>query len=52
MIMLINGPYSIFSFSYLRPGLLPQNYSCTYQRVPESNVLESNALSIVFFDHV
>ena len=30
---MVNIPFLIFPFSYLRPSLLPQNYSCTYQRV-------------------
>ena len=49
---MVHIPILIFSFSYLRPCSLPQNYSCTYQRVPETNVLESNAVSVMFFDHV
>ena len=34
MIIQMNGPYSISncSFSYLKPSLLPQNYSCAYLR--------------------
>ena len=30
---MVHIPFVIFSFSYLRPSLLPQNYRCTYQRV-------------------
>ena len=30
---MVHIPFLIFSFSYLRPSLLPQNYSCTYQRL-------------------
>ena len=33
---MVHIPLLLFSFSYLRPSLLPQDYSCTYQRVPES----------------
>ena len=30
---MVHIPFLVFSSSYLRPSLLPQNYSCTYQRV-------------------
>ena len=30
---MIHIPFLIFSFSYLRLSLLPQNYSCTYQSI-------------------
>ena len=41
---MVHIPLLIFSFSYLRTSLLPQNNSCTYQRVS----LYLN-VSVVFF---
>ena len=44
---MVHIPFLIFSFSYLKPSLLPQNYSCTYQRV-----YLYLTVSVMFFDHV
>ena len=42
---MVHIPLLIFSISYLRPSLLPQNYSCTYQRVQELYL----TVSVMFF---
>ena len=44
---MVHIPFLIFSFSYLRPSLLPQNFSCTYQRVEVYFTIE-----VMFFDQI
>ena len=50
---MVHIPLLIFAFSYVKPtSLLSQNYTCTYQRVPESTRTLLNCQCNVFWPYI